>query len=118
MKKIFYYYDRKYPDYPIQEMIVSGMSYILDDDGDKSLYCLKSKHDIDNNVDDEFLHNYYIHTSYNNEKMLFYSSNGRCDYVLSEDKESIEKWYIDDCKDLIDRLEKRLNMLKENISDE
>ena len=109
MKKA-YYYNRKFPEYPIREFNISDISYVVSKK-EKWLYCLESTWNIEMDCEQDWIKPYRVYAPYEDKDILIYETNRETEYAISFNKKTIEEWHKEDCKYLKHKLQDRLDKL-------
>ena len=112
MKKVMYYYNRKYPEYELEKVPVSDEEYLIRK-GWKILNGIIANYDICNMRKCEEEHFITLYSTYDEEIYIHDNTFGN-ELVFSHNKERITQWRNEDIENTIHKLEERLNNLKEN----
>jgi len=112
MKKIIYYYTRKYPEYELEKIPVNDEEYLVRK-GWKSLNGIIANYDICcmKKCDEE--HFISLYSPYEDKEIYIHDDTFGNELVFSYNKKLITQWRNEDIDFTIHKLEKRLNNLKE-----
>lgn len=114
MKKIIYYYNRKYPEYDIEKIPVNYEEYLLCKEH-KTLNGVYANYDINCSCKCEQEYFISLYSPYEDKEIYSHDNTFGNELVFSYNKELIRQWRNEDIELLIHTLNKRLKYLKENI---
>ncbi len=112
MKKVIYYYNRKYPEYDIEKIQVNDEEYLVRKDW-KSLSGILANYDISCMLPSEDEHFISLYCPYEDKEMYIHDTTLGNELAFSYNKKLITQWRNEDIEYTIHKLEKRLNNLKE-----
>lgn len=100
-------YNSRYPESGLAEFEIKNKTYLVEEDGSRSLYSVESDYNIEYGVYDKNIHWYHIYQPYSDNR-LYEWENGMMNYVLSFDYEVIYNSWKEDLIYKKKRLEKQL----------
>lgn len=113
MKKI-YYYNRKYPEFDITEIIVNDEELLVRKDW-QGLNGIIANYDICCMKPSKEEYFISLYTPYEDEEIHIHDTTTGCELAFSYNKELLQQWRNEDIKSTIHKLEKRLKELKDSL---
>lgn len=117
MKKIIYYYNRKYPEYDIEKIPVNYEEYLVGKEY-KILHGIYANYDINYNCIRNQEYFISLYSPYEDKEIYSHDNSFGNELVFSYNKELIKQWRNEDIELLIHTLEKRLKCLKGESNEE
>lgn len=111
MKKIIYYYNRKYPEYDIEKIPVNDEEYLVRK-GWKALNGIIANYDICCGQLSETENFISLYCPYEDKEMYIHDTTLGNELAFSYNKELITQWRNEDIEYTIHKLKKRLKKLK------
>ena len=117
-KKV-YYYNPKYPEYGIEELLVDDIAWITHTmtGAYKYIHCIYSKFNIETGAEEDFTQAYHTYNPYTEDDDMFvYDLPGNRERILSFNREKLVEWWQEDVKTQYNIMKKRLEDLEKCLN--